>query len=467
MGLLEFFKKALKSSQKSITSFRPVRGWGASDTRTLEIKFDYAFLPLLYDYAYYSDILRTIISVKTREVFRRGYKIEQLNQKIQIDSLEKEKIEKFLKRVNLNKQSILELLQSVHTDLEIVDNAYIVFLKKYEYNELGEIISSELIELIRADPVYMRKIIDSQGILGYDFYTRQQYFVCPEHREKAKKEQGNCEICGRKLYPAHFYTILGDKQIYYIENEVMHITLYTPTLFYGIPPILSVLTKVKTLLAMDQYINSYYSGQRSPKGLLAFNTTNVDSALNSWNEFVDKVANYPHQIHPIFIPKVGDEKGAEIQYIDFSRTLEEMQYTETRNELINRIGALFGVSPIFQSDISTSGGLNNEGLQILVTTRAVEHAQKVYDAFFDRLTEDLNIKTLKVRLITPEEKNEQYRLQLEAQKIANASAMVGLGYEAILDENNNFVYKKISQEQKPVEPKVVHEVDGFSGEPEV
>ena len=53
-------------------------------------------------------------------------------------------------------------------------------------------------------------------------------------------------------------------------------------------------------------------------------------------------------------------------------TLEEMQYITVRDEMRQRIASFYGVSNVFMMDTGKSGGLNNEGLQVLVTNRAVE-----------------------------------------------------------------------------------------------
>ena len=58
-----------------------------------------------------------------------------------------------------------------------------------------------------------------------------------------------------------------------------------------------------------------------------------------------------------------------------------------KEDLRDRICAYYGVSKIFMADNSTSGGLNNEGMQILVTNRAVEMAQNVYNHYEEAVLE--------------------------------------------------------------------------------
>ena len=54
-----------------------------------------------------------------------------------------------------------------------------------------------------------------------------------------------------------------------------------------------------------------------------------------------------------------------------------------------------------------SGGLNNEGMQILVTNRAVEFGQKVYtDVLFPRLLNEMSVNDWKLTLYPNEEEDE-------------------------------------------------------------
>ena len=55
-------------------------------------------------------------------------------------------------------------------------------------------------------------------------------------------------------------------------------------------------------------------------------------------------------------------------------TLEELQYIPIKDDIRQRISSFFGVSNVFMNDVS-GGGLNNEGMQIVVTNRALAASQ--------------------------------------------------------------------------------------------
>ena len=76
----------------------------------------------------------------------------------------------------------------------------------------------------------------------------------------------------------------------------------------------------------------------------------------------------------------------------FMDSIKEMDYIQVKEDLRDRIAAFYGVSKIFMADNSASGGLNNEGMQILVTNRAVEMAQTIWNNYvFPFMTEEFGI----------------------------------------------------------------------------
>jgi len=189
----------------------------------------------------------------------------------------------------------------------------------------------------------------------------------------------------------------------------------------------------------------YYTGKKSPKGLLAVFTANTKSAMAAWEKFLQKTKEDPHSVYPLFVPpSSAKETGDPAKYIDFARSLEEMQYMEARTEMTNKIGAPFGVSPIFQNDLSTSGGLNNEGLEITITNRSMESAQKPHNAFLNFMREQLDVTDWTQKLGQPEERDEMADLQLEQQRILNAQGMALIGYDAKMNAEGEFDYEKSS-----------------------
>lgn len=439
----------------------------------------------LFDIAVYSDTLRTIHMQLKKEIFRHGYKVEErfamkceqcLKEfKHPVDQCdecgsrdlrdpnveEKKRLLIFIKKCNDNNQDILDVAGQVSDDLEIVDDGYMHFIKDYYFDNKGEVKYEVPVELLRAHPMHIRIIADRAGRPGRDSEGKE-VLTCIEHRHKYYSDITHCAECGRRLFPAHFRGEQYNGQyIYYVKGEIFHRSKYKQSLTYGFPPILSVWLKITTLMAQDRYINTYYTRQRPPRGLLFVNTPNMASLMKAWNWMIDKFKTNPHTIPPIAIEAPQGHRGKFVEFIDFMRSLDEMQFTETRNEFRRQIGAVYGVMPLFQADTSTSGGLNNEGLQITVTNRAIEDGQGIFnDGYFPWILEQLDIKDYILVLEPSEEKDEMAEETLRTQKINNARLMQGMGYEVTLNEDNEFEFEPT---ETPVEAPMGGQMGGFGG----
>lgn len=434
----------------------------------------------LYHIAHHSDVLRTILISLRREIFRRGSEVTPVFVK-RCDSCEKDfdfettkcdncgggvrdpgeeqkkSLEKHLKVANDNDQSMMDVFKSIEDDENIVDEGFLLFIKEYTYYE-GRIIGGELKESLRVNPLFITPLVDKLGRRGYN-EQGQQMLICPLHRDIMHHTQQPCSKCGCELYPAHFkyqaygatgeYAASESGEIYYIEGEIVSVSKYSPGMLGGFPPILSVWKKLSALMGQDVYINDYYGLQRPPKGVLLINTRNRITMERAWEWLLEKSRDNPHIIWPFAIDS-NSQRGTAGQFINFMNNLQEMQFTEQREEFRRTIGALYGVMPIFQGDVSTGGGLNNEGLQITVTNRAIESGQSLYnDKFYPALANALGVTDWKVELLPSEERDEMAEIQKRTQEITNARGMLDMGFEVKLDEENNFEF---SGEAKRVEP---------------
>lgn len=190
---------------------------------------------------------------------------------------------------------------------------------------------------------------------------------------------------------------------------------------------------------MDYYIRQYYSGDKVPKGILTVNTSNAQSFWSFWDTFIENVKKNPHAIHPLIHQS---EQGKEpIKWVDFMRSLKEMEYTDVRNEIRTQIGAVYNVSPIFQNDTSIGGGLNNEGLQIKVTDRGIEMGQRIYnDKILPWMCDQLGITDYKWSLLPSREIDRVYEKDLKLKDIQIARAMAELGIDVTFNETGEFSF---------------------------
>jgi len=417
--------------------------------------------PVIYHMAQQSVIVRTCTTQLKQEVFRRGYHWKEVFTKQCRDCGKKHQraveecvecgcmnlrnpdpkqlqyAQKFMEDyVNTSNQLFIDVLKELEDDLNIMDDAYLCLVKEYFIDGDGQIKLHRIKELFRSDPVTMHIYADEFGQRG------TKGFICPIHRMQLYTEAHECcELCNAETKPVHYVNRVHGEEQYYIEGEVVHFSKYAPSRLYGMSPIITLWNHVTTLLAMEQYVNQSYSKRRMPKGLLAVQTRNIDSMKTFWRAVKERMEQDPH-----FIPVMGIEadggKGG-VEWIKFMDSLKEMEYVSVKDDLRDRISAFYGVSKIFMADNTTSGGLNNEGMQILVTNRAVEMAQNVYNKYvFPFITKQFGITDWELALPPSEEEDEIAKIRKRELEVNIAGSMKNLGFEVDMDEKGRFTYTK-------------------------
>ena len=424
-------------------------------------------IPALYAVSTECLILRTVLSKIRQEMFRRGHYFEKRFHKKCSDCGEEYQhevevcnvcqgpvrdpdhdeityVKWLLNQNNSMDQAFIHILNEVENDLNIVDDAFLILVKEYYIDpESKEVAFFRVKEMIRGDPIFMRIVADKRGVRG------GRYKVCRIHRDQVKThaESDKCETCGMDLHDVHYVNMAGSgKTQYFIEGEVLHLSKYNPSKLYGRSPVNTMWRQAMTLTAMDNYMYTAYQKRRMPKGIISVTTDNLESMKSFWKSVDEKMERDPH-----YIPKVGIEsqtgRGG-VNWIKFMDTLEEMQYIAVRDEIRNRIAAYFGVSSVFMVDSGKSGGLSNEGMQILVTNRAVEFGQKIYtDVLFPKMLKEMGVHDWKLTLYPNEEEDEITRLRRDEQELNVAQRMTQLGFVADLVDGESssdirFVYRK-------------------------
>ncbi|AQQ75545.1 phage portal protein [uncultured archaeal virus] len=437
-----------------------------------------------------SDVLRTIIRVLVQETFRNKLEIvpkfnykcaeceatydykpplcEKCGHDIFITPMkdERELLEKFVEEANTNKEHLLDVLKAMDVDINLYDNAFIVVLKEYEFNEEGRIETARVREIFRADPSKIFMVINRNGRFGMTDDNRFVYF-CLEHRTVGHKltdtdiKMGNtkCPICGKEMYPAWFKAVpfagsgfQQSQQVYYAPGEVLHIKKFGHGIGYGLSPLLTLWIKLMILFRMDYYMLMAYHFGRPPKGLLIVRGEK-ESVEKAWDYMIEQTRLNPHMIHPLVVE--GEEAGSVrkvAEYIDLSLKAEDTAFIEYRNELRRAIGAVYGVLPLFQSDVGGAGGLANEGLQVIVTNRTVRAEQEIFnEKVLKWLCKQIGVNDWIIRV----KKNEARDLMAEIQRFEArarvATIMQQLGFEVHLIEGEDgldFRYEEKSPEEK-------------------
>jgi DNA-directed RNA polymerase subunit RPC12/RpoP len=436
-------------------------------------------LIMIYELADNIDALRIPIETLNREMFKNGWEITQrfkykcnqcskefqyapnisvenekpntkIAQKIQCDSCqsydlrspvpEHRKILEDLVNnpVNGNAQNLEDVARQLERDLEIADNAYLLMLKNYFIDDVtGEVdqTKTEIKELLRIDPPQVAMIADSDGRIGYDD-KRQKIYVCPrfEHRD-ARLYHDRCDKCNAKALKAilevnsvYSIGVPHPKRVIYAEGEVIwKAGKYRPALIYGFSPIFAVWSKAMALSHMDEYVRKYFDKMRPPRGLLVVASRNYETFRKSWDALEQKATEDPYMIHPLM---VESDKGGQnmAQWLDFTGTLQELQFIEVRKELRQIIGAVYGVLPLYYGEMV--GGWSQEGLQVTITNRAVKWGQDVlFKSFFKKFTELMGVDDWDLKLEAGEENDKLSELQRDGVEIENMAMLQQMGFD--------------------------------------
>ena len=348
----------------------------------------------------------------------------------------------FLEKATYNDTSLKEELKDFQHNIDVSDHGVLLCVKNYILSDAGEIISAIPLEFISVDPRDIKPIEQANGLPG------GKVWICLEHRKETASEPGQtCRICNRQMHEAYFETagLAGEKK-YYIEGEVLIKHLYYKT---GYPPILKAIYDAYAYHHLERRTYDFYK-EGHGRGILTFPTNNPDSFEAMWEAIILKWRSEPSYTPGIaFDPGQGKGVAAYVKLMDDPNP----ETLEVKKDLRERLGSMFGVSLVFQNDTSASGGLNNEGLQITVTNRAIEFRQALYngdpethfkDGVFSWIVGQFNITDYIPQLNPSEEQDEMAEKQRFAQDAQNAKLMYDMGFDVIY-ENDKFTYSRQSK----------------------
>ena len=427
-------------------------------------------IPALYAASYECVVLRSILNHLSVETFRKGFGFkpkfvvkcrqcdEKFNQEVEsctkcggevrkADKSQLEYAESMLHSRNGMLQEFIEILREIEMDLNIVDDAYLILTKEYFVDpETKKVMFYRVKEISRADPIFMRILADKRGVRGGSQYTS---LVDRTFRTNDPKKR--CPITGTPVVPIHYMNLAGvGKGQVYTEGEVIHISKWSPSKLYGRSPVATMWRQVNTLIAMDNYVYSAYQKKRMPRGVMVIKSSNMETVERTARNIQEHLERDPNYIPTIGVETESGRGG--LEYVRMMDTLEELQYIPIKDDIRQRIAAFFGVSNVFMNDVS-GGGLNNEGMQIVVSNRSVAYAQSIYNrVLFPQIVEAFDIDEWELVLNPHEEEDEIMQLRRDEMAIRNMMQMKQAGYDATLrdgidDKILHFDFKEPNPEE--------------------
>ena len=370
--------------------------------------------------------IRSPLNHITSEVFRRGLRWEPT-----VANPDREQIElfdKFLKDCNVFDQSMEEVLRQFHFDINSIDDGFLYLAKEY-YSAGDGSLKSKVKEIRRLNPALVEFDLDTAGL------PKNAHYLCPIHREEVKDVmepcgEGGCErICKPVMYKYYH----RNQQLYLFDSEVIHLSKFAPSETYGWSPLLTIFEKALTLIGMDKNLYRYFFERKMPASMVMVTTDDPESLRRERAHIAAQT-----RLDPNFIPMVAVSARSQRGRVDMVRlfhTLQEMDYLPVRQEIRERVGAMWGVTPAWQGAPEAFGGLSTQTQQLVVMSRVVEADQRLFhEKVFPLLLDAFGITDWELQLPNPEEKAEATKISFAQQKVQVANTLAQLGFTITLKE---------------------------------
>ena len=364
----------------------------------------------------------------TGEIFRRG--IEIAPNKENPDVEERDLIKNWMDDCNVFDQSLEEVLRQFHFDVNSLDDGFLYLAKEYKDDGNGKL-SSHLQEIRRLNPALVEFDLDSAGL------PKNAHFLCLIHREKIQDDMGICieDNCNVELVPAMYKYYHRSKHMYFMDSEIIHLSKFSPSETYGWSPILTIFEKALTLVGMDKNLYRYFFERKMPASMLMVTTDDPESLRRERENIAAQTRLDPNYI-PMIAVSARNQRGR-VDMVRLFHSLQEMDYLPVREEVRERVAAMWGVTPAWQGAPEAFGGLSTQTQQLVVMSRVVEGDQRLFhEKVFPQLLDAFGIKDYDLKLPNPEEKAENTRLSFAQQKVQVVSQFAQLGFDIKLKEQD-------------------------------
>ena len=364
----------------------------------------------------------------TNEVFRRG-----INWKPKVEKPDQGQIERlkvFIDDCNIFDQSLEEVLRQFHFDVNSIDDGFIYIAKEYKDSEDGKL-RSKVKEIRRLNPALVEFDLDAAGL------PKNAHFLCPIHREKLYESPKTCEAagCNNECQPVMYKYYHRNKHIYLLDNEVIHLSKFSPSETYGWSPLLTIFEKALTLIGMDKNLYRYFFERKMPASMIMVHTDDPESLRRERSHIAAQTRQDPNYI-PMVAVSSRNQRGR-VDMVRLFHTLQEMDYLPVRNEIRERIAAMWGVTPAWQGAPEAFGGLSTQTQQLVVMSRVVESDQRLFhEKVFPQILSAFGITDWELELPLPEEKAEATRISFAQQRAQVVNMYLQLGYEVKLKDDN-------------------------------
>ena len=369
--------------------------------------------------------IRGPLSHITGEVFRRG--IEIIPTVENADKEQTTKLKNWLDDCNVFDQSLEEVLRQFHMDLNSLDDAFLYMAKEYKDEGNGKV-TSRLQEIRRLNPALVEFDLDQAGL------PKNAHWICPIERTDVAEGPGKSEK-GLERIPAMYKYYHRNQHMYFTDDEIIHLSKFSPSETYGWSPILTIFGKALTLIGMDKNLYRFFYERKMPASMIMVTTDDPESLRREREHIAAQTRLDPNYV-PMVAVSARNQRGR-VDMVRLFHTLQEMDYLPVREEIRERVAAMWGVTPAWQGAPDAFGGMSSQTQQLVVMSRVVEGDQRlIREKVFPRILKAFGITDYELQLPQPEEKAENTRISFAQQKIAIANQFSQLGFDVKLKEQD-------------------------------
>lgn len=327
------------------------------------------------------------------------------------DPEEKRQAKRLFESVNSEGQSLRELAKYCEPDqwfagvsMLVIQYDYAIAQNSAMYED-GAVLAKEPDEIVYGDPNTIKPVVDEHNRAGGHWWT------CPVHRADPAEEPGRCEHCNAELQEVFFAEQQKDgNDNYYFRDEVVTWSYPMPRLhgLDGLAPAGGVMLRQLILEMMHRYGAAFYDQEsdRLPNQLMILHTTNADSFRKEIQRIRDEDDPYDSPIlSNEYSPQ--DSSTPTLEVVDAMPDELLGQSEAIKQDYKEDIRQAIGISNAHDSDLQDAGGLNNEGLQLEVTDRAIASQQHDYiEGWLDTLAKRLGIDDWRIEFLPSTEDDE-------------------------------------------------------------
>jgi hypothetical protein len=340
-------------------------------------------------------------------------------------------LERFLRQANLDQDTLADVGEDLTADGVRQGRFLLVLRNAYTLNPDGSVLTSRLQEVRRASPGTLRIVRGKNGRKG------GKHFVClacrstPGYQPEATRRA--CRTCAGVTYDAWYAEVPswggGAPTQFYLPSEVYEAQLYYRD---GTPPALRVWHKAWFFVFADYYARQAFDprGDKRPDKLAAFIGVNADSVRKWLVEDRARRQKEPYSLGTVVLPApelAGGTIRQDAKVLDFGDEVVKGQAIELRKAYQDDLRAQFGLTPIDAGDTTGGGGLNNEGLQMRVSSEIVEMLQRIHERWLDRVAAALGVHAWRYAFDHPFEEDDVREADVVQRQLDIAERAESLG----------------------------------------